>query len=156
MNHSLTEARSRLQELSNELFEELSADIYDEVDRRETDASEYYNTHTLSLHSHTHTLSLCSHTHTHKHTHTHIHSLSPLTHPRTHTHTVWLTTQQLQSSVAFLPVNPTLSPLRNQSRQKLAILNSAEFTQLLVDILLDAKRRQQISMETGKIIGNLL
>ena len=31
------EARSRLQELSNELFEELAADVYDEVDRREMD-----------------------------------------------------------------------------------------------------------------------
>ena len=40
LDRSLTEARSRLQELSNELFEDLSADIYDEVDRRETDASE--------------------------------------------------------------------------------------------------------------------
>lgn len=32
-----TEARSRLQDLSNELFEELAADVYDEVDRREMD-----------------------------------------------------------------------------------------------------------------------
>ena len=32
-----TEARNRLQELSNELFEELAADVYDEVDRREMD-----------------------------------------------------------------------------------------------------------------------
>ena len=38
LNLGLTDARSRLQELSNELFEELAADVYDEVDRRETDA----------------------------------------------------------------------------------------------------------------------
>ena len=32
-----SEARSRLQELSNKLFEDLAADVYDEVDRREMD-----------------------------------------------------------------------------------------------------------------------
>ncbi len=37
----MSEARKRLQEISNELFEELAADVYDEVDRRETDASKY-------------------------------------------------------------------------------------------------------------------
>lgn len=62
---------------------------------------------------------------------------------------VWLTTQQLHSSVAFLPVNPTLSPLRNQGRQKLATLNAQEFAQLVIDILLDTKRRQALSVETG-------
>jgi len=44
------EARSRLQELSNELFEELAADIYDEVDRRETDASEFHH-YNIKIHS---------------------------------------------------------------------------------------------------------
>jgi len=63
---------------------------------------------------------------------------------------VWLATQQLQSSIAFLPVNPTLSPLRNQGRQKLATLNAEEFAQLVIDILLDTKRRQAISMDTGE------
>ena len=63
---------------------------------------------------------------------------------------VWLATQQLQSSIAFLPINPTLSPLCNQGRQKLATLNAEEFAQLVIDILLDTKRRQAISMETGK------
>lgn len=63
---------------------------------------------------------------------------------------VWLMTQQLQSSVAFLPVNPNLSPLRNQGRQKLARLNSEDFAQLVVHILLDTKQRQQLSIQTGK------
>ena len=35
-----TEAHNRLQELSNDLFEELAADVYDEVDRREMDEGE--------------------------------------------------------------------------------------------------------------------
>ena len=34
----MIEARNRLQEVNNELFEELAADVYDEVDRRETDS----------------------------------------------------------------------------------------------------------------------
>ena len=37
-----SEARTRLQELSNKLFEELAADVYDEVDRREMDEGELY------------------------------------------------------------------------------------------------------------------
>lgn len=61
-------------------------------------------------------------------------------------------TQQLQSSVAFLPVNPNLSPLRNQGRQKLARLNSEDFAQLVVHILLDTKRRQQLSIQTGELM----
>ena len=60
-------------------------------------------------------------------------------------------TQQLQSSVAFLPVNPNLSPLRNQGRQKLARLNSEDFAQLVVHILLDTKQRQQLSIQTGEL-----
>jgi len=58
---------------------------------------------------------------------------------------VWLTTQQQQSSVAFLPVNPFLTPLRNQGRQKLATLDASDFRQLLIDILSDTKRRQTLS-----------
>lgn len=64
---------------------------------------------------------------------------------------VWLTTQQLHSSVPFLPVNPSLSPMRNQARQKLATLDAKEFTHLVIDILLDANRRQNISLETGMV-----
>ena len=63
---------------------------------------------------------------------------------------VWLTTQQLQSSVAFLPVNPSLSPLRNQTRQKLATLDATEFSALVIDILLDTKRRQMIWKDSSE------
>ena len=70
--------------------------------------------------------------------------------------TVWLTTQQLQSSVAFLPVNTGLSPLRNQGRQKLATLDAQEFASLLVDILNDTKRRQTMCLQTGQQSGNVV
>jgi G protein-coupled receptor kinase interacting protein 2 len=33
-------AKKKLQSLSNHLFEELAMDVYDEVDRRETDAGD--------------------------------------------------------------------------------------------------------------------
>uniref|UniRef100_A0A7N8XYS5 G protein-coupled receptor kinase interacting ArfGAP 2a n=1 Tax=Mastacembelus armatus TaxID=205130 RepID=A0A7N8XYS5_9TELE len=87
-------------QLSNHLFEELAMDVYDEVDRRETDA-------------------------------------------------VWLTTQNHSTLVTettvvpFLPVNPEYSSTRNQGRQKLARFNAHEFATLVIDILSDAKRRQQ-------------
>uniref|UniRef100_A0A665UP53 Arf-GAP domain-containing protein n=1 Tax=Echeneis naucrates TaxID=173247 RepID=A0A665UP53_ECHNA len=86
--------------LSNHLFEELAMDVYDEVDRRETDA-------------------------------------------------VWLATQNHSTLVTettvvpFLPVNPEYSSTRNQGRQKLARFNAHEFATLVIDILSDAKRRQQ-------------
>ncbi|XP_026178539.1 ARF GTPase-activating protein GIT2a isoform X3 [Mastacembelus armatus] len=93
-------AKKKLQSLSNHLFEELAMDVYDEVDRRETDA-------------------------------------------------VWLTTQNHSTLVTettvvpFLPVNPEYSSTRNQGRQKLARFNAHEFATLVIDILSDAKRRQQ-------------
>ncbi|XP_058493087.1 ARF GTPase-activating protein GIT2a isoform X7 [Solea solea] len=93
-------ARKKLQSLSNHLFEELAMDVYDEVDRRETDA-------------------------------------------------VWLATQNHSTLVTettvvpFLPVNPEYSSTRNQGRQKLARFNAHEFATLVIDILSDAKRRQQ-------------
>ncbi|XP_034727552.1 ARF GTPase-activating protein GIT2a isoform X7 [Etheostoma cragini] len=93
-------AKKKLQSLSNHLFEELAMDVYDEVDRRETDA-------------------------------------------------VWLTTQNHSTLVTettvvpFLPVNPEYSSTRNQGRQKLARFNAHEFATLVIDILGDAKRRQQ-------------
>ena len=70
--------------------------------------------------------------------------------------TVWLTTQQISSAVAFLPVNPKLSPLRNQGRQKLGILDTQEFSQLLIDILIDTKRRQTSSLSTGDKSGTVV
>ncbi|XP_054904913.1 ARF GTPase-activating protein GIT2a isoform X3 [Poeciliopsis prolifica] len=93
-------AKRKLQSLSNHLFEELAMDVYDEVDRRETDA-------------------------------------------------VWLATQNHSTLVSettlvpFLPVNPEYSSTRNQGRQKLARFNAHEFATLVIDILSDAKRRQQ-------------
>ncbi|XP_062870911.1 ARF GTPase-activating protein GIT2b isoform X2 [Trichomycterus rosablanca] len=93
-------AKKKLQSLSNHQFEELAMDVYDEVDRRETDA-------------------------------------------------VWLTTQNHSTLVTettvvpFLPVNPEYSSTRNQGRQKLARFNAHEFATLVIDILTDAKRRQQ-------------
>uniref|UniRef100_A0A671XSB6 G protein-coupled receptor kinase interacting ArfGAP 2a n=1 Tax=Sparus aurata TaxID=8175 RepID=A0A671XSB6_SPAAU len=106
MKHSLDlselakAAKKKLQSLSNHLFEELAMDVYDEVDRRETDA-------------------------------------------------VWLATQNHSTLVTettvvpFLPVNPEYSSTRNQGRQKLARFNAHEFATLVIDILSDAKRRQQ-------------
>lgn len=47
-----------------------------------------------------------------------------------------------QTLVPFLPVNPELSTMRNQGRQKLARLSSEEFATLLWDILHDCQRRQ--------------
>ncbi|XP_052411807.1 ARF GTPase-activating protein GIT2 isoform X2 [Carassius gibelio] len=93
-------AKRKLQSLSDHLFEELAMDVYDEVDRRETDA-------------------------------------------------VWLATQNHSTLVTettfvpFLPVNPEYSSTRNQGRQKLARFNAHEFATLVIDILSDAKRRQQ-------------
>ncbi|XP_036597895.1 ARF GTPase-activating protein GIT2 isoform X7 [Trichosurus vulpecula] len=99
-------AKKKLQSLSNHLFEELAMDVYDEVDRRETDA-------------------------------------------------VWLATQNHSTlvtettAVPFLPVNPEYSSTRNQGRQKLARFNAHEFATLVIDILSDAKRRQQGNQSTG-------
>lgn len=99
-------AKKKLQSLSNHLFEELAMDVYDEVDRRETDA-------------------------------------------------VWLATQNHSTLVTettvvpFLPVNPEYSSTRNQGRQKLARFNAHEFATLVIDILSDAKRRQQGSSVSG-------
>uniref|UniRef100_A0A674N731 GIT ArfGAP 1 n=1 Tax=Takifugu rubripes TaxID=31033 RepID=A0A674N731_TAKRU len=73
---------------------------------------------------------------------------------------VWLTTQNHstlvteRSAVPFLPVNPEYSATRNQGRQKLARFNAREFATLIIDILSDAKRRQQgkgLSSPIGKI-----
>ncbi|XP_077317465.1 ARF GTPase-activating protein GIT2 isoform X5 [Lithobates pipiens] len=99
-------AKKKLQSLSNHLFEELAMDVYDEVDRRETDA-------------------------------------------------VWLATQNHSTLVTettvvpFLPVNPEYSSTRNQGRQKLARFNAHEFATLVIDILSDAKRRQQGNSVSG-------
>ncbi|KAG7306970.1 hypothetical protein JYU34_007093 [Plutella xylostella] len=100
--HEMTDvakaARGKLQLLPNHLFEELVMDIYDEIDRRETEA-------------------------------------------------IWQTsaTGLERCGVVFLPVNPALSAPRNQGRQKLARLSTAEMATLLRDVLADAARRQHIA-----------
>ncbi|KAK7601877.1 hypothetical protein V9T40_009318 [Parthenolecanium corni] len=90
-----SQIRSRLQQLSNTLFEELVMDVFDEVDRRENE------------------------------------NISDS-----------CTRVRDQTLVPFLPVNPELSTMRNQGRQKLARLSNEEFATLLWDILHDCKRRQ--------------
>ncbi|KAK0138109.1 ARF GTPase-activating protein GIT2 [Merluccius polli] len=93
-------AKKKLQSLSNHLFEELAMDVYDEVDRRETDA-------------------------------------------------VWLATQNHSTLVTETTVVPFLP-----GRQKLARFNAHEFATLVIDILSDAKRRQQgnsIASQKGSV-----
>lgn len=64
---------------------------------------------------------------------------------------VWLATQNHSAlvrdttTVPFLPVNPSFSSTRNQGRQKLALFNAKEFATLIIDILNDARRREQDS-----------
>lgn len=60
---------------------------------------------------------------------------------------VWSTTcsNPEVGAVPFLPTNPHLSATRNQGRQKLARFSHAEFCGLLSDILVDARRRQNIA-----------
>ncbi|XP_032241813.2 ARF GTPase-activating protein GIT2 [Nematostella vectensis] len=95
-------AKLKLKALSNHLFEELAADVYDEVDRRECDS-------------------------------------------------IWLANQNHSAlvndttTVPFLPVNPGFSSTRNQGRQKLALFNAQELTTLIIDILNEARRREQDS-----------
>lgn len=48
-------------------------------------------------------------------------------------------------SVPFLPANPYLSATRNQGRQKLARFSPVEFAGLLTDVLIDARRRQNMA-----------
>ena len=43
---------------------------------------------------------------------------------------------------AFLPVNPKLSAVHNQARQKLARLHPGEFAALIADVLCEVRRRQ--------------
>ncbi|XP_062542014.1 ARF GTPase-activating protein Git [Armigeres subalbatus] len=91
-------ARGKLQLIPNRMFEELVMDLYDEVDRRETEA--IWNTSALN--------------------------------PET-------------GAVPFLPTNPHLSATRNQGRQKLARFSQQEFTGLISDVLIDARRRQNMA-----------
>lgn len=88
-------------QLSNHLFEELAMDVYDEVDRRETDAGKMIP---LCLATNPLLASVWSHS--------------------CYTILVWLATQNHSTLVTettvvpFLPVNPEYSSTRNQARQR--------------------------------------
>ena len=91
--------RQKLRTLNNEAYEDLCQDVFDEVDRRETEKA-------------------------------------------------WLLRSR-GSGIPFLPNNRELNHLRNQSRQKLGLLSEEEFRRFVSDILLDAKRRQDLSIDLG-------
>lgn len=95
----LRSPRQKLHTLNNEAFEDLCQDVFDEVDRRETEKA-------------------------------------------------WLLRSR-GSGIPFLPNNRELNHLRNQSRQKLGLLSEEEFRRFVSDILLDAKRRQDLSIDLG-------
>ncbi|XP_059619975.1 ARF GTPase-activating protein Git isoform X1 [Phlebotomus argentipes] len=60
---------------------------------------------------------------------------------------IWATSSLNPDSgaVPFLPTNPHLSATRNQGRQKLARFSPTEFAGFLTDVLIDAKRRQNMA-----------
>lgn len=66
---------------------------------------------------------------------------------RRETEAVWSTSALNPEigAVPFLPVNPLLSATRNQGRQKLARFTPVQFAGLLTDVLIDAKRRQNLA-----------
>nr|XP_019547535.2 ARF GTPase-activating protein GIT2 [Aedes albopictus] len=98
ISEQLKIARGKLQLIPNRMFEELVMDLYDEVDRRETEA-------------------------------------------------IWATSALNPEigAVPFLPTNPHLSATRNQGRQKLARFSQQEFAGLISDVLIDARRRQNMA-----------
>lgn len=66
---------------------------------------------------------------------------------------VWLSSAETldlnANAVPFLPVDSSLSPTRNQGRQKLGRFTTPELKGLVYDILADAQRRQQSSADKG-------
>lgn len=53
-------------------------------------------------------------------------------------------------SVPFLPVNPDLSSMKNQGRQKLACYGQKEFKNLVIQILIEINRRTQPGIHINK------
>lgn len=53
-------------------------------------------------------------------------------------------------SVPFLPVNPDLSSMKNQGRQKLACYGQKEFKNLVTHILIEINRRTRPGMYWAK------
>lgn len=126
-NHSeikeqLKIARGKLQLIPNKMFEELVMDLYDEVDRRETEASKFETVQNSISYG--------------------IAIDFPFL-----LYTAWSTSALNPEigAVPFLPTNPHLSATRNQGRQKLARLSPNEFSGFLTDVLFDAKRRQNMA-----------
>ncbi|KAL4091738.1 hypothetical protein QTP88_026384 [Uroleucon formosanum] len=99
------QAIQKMQQLPNYLFEDLVLDVFDEIDRRETEKIWQ-----------------------HKNSQAHI------------------------MSVPFLPVNPDLSSMKNQGRQKLACYGQKEFKKLVTQILIEINRRTQ---PVNKVISKL-
>ncbi|KAI6647930.1 ARF GTPase-activating protein GIT2 isoform X6 [Oopsacas minuta] len=95
----LRSPRQKLRTLNNSAYEDLCQDVFDEIDRRETENA-------------------------------------------------WLLRSR-GGGIPFLPNNHELNHLRNQSRQKLGLLSEEEFRRFVSDILLDAKRRQDLSIDLG-------
>ncbi|KAF6017751.1 GIT2 [Bugula neritina] len=68
---------------------------------------------------------------------------------------IWMSTKNPNTNVSdrqtvpFLPVSSDFSSTRNQGRQKLARFNAREFATLIIDLLSDAKRRQQGALSPG-------
>ncbi|XP_043254789.1 ARF GTPase-activating protein GIT2 isoform X1 [Colletes gigas] len=60
---------------------------------------------------------------------------------------IWFATASLpdRCTVPFLPVNPQLSSTRNQGRQKLARFTPKEFATLIIDLLIEARRRHMLT-----------
>lgn len=60
---------------------------------------------------------------------------------------VWFASASLpeKCTVPFLPVNPQLSSTRNQGRQKLARFTPKEFATLIIDFLIEARRRHMLA-----------
>uniref|UniRef100_A0A2S2PZ11 ARF GTPase-activating protein GIT2 n=1 Tax=Sipha flava TaxID=143950 RepID=A0A2S2PZ11_9HEMI len=98
------DAIKKMQQLPNYLFEDLILDVFDEIDRRETEK-------------------------------------------------IWQNkNSQGHMSIPFLPVNPDLSSMKNQGRQKLAIYGPKEFKNFVTNILIEINRRTQ---PMNKIITKL-
>lgn len=129
ISEQLKIARGKLQLVPNRMFEELVMDLYDEIDRRETEASKpliplgyFVIEHFFSDYS----------------------FFIP----------VWATSALNPEigAVPFLPTNPHLSATRNQGRQKLARFSPNEFMGLITDVLIDAKRRENMAaLRFGKV-----
>lgn len=139
-------------QLSNHQFEELAMDVYDEVDRRETDAGEissnnvgmafffkFYISHMFFLNC----FSVVGHSEPQHTGDRHNGCAFPACQPRILVH---------QKPGKFLPVcylwsvrhysHVSCFGMFFQGRQKLARFSAHEFATLVIDILTDAKRRQ--------------